>query len=926
MTHPWMNFSIGFDTRTRGCYIDMAMVDDKEQCHVELGFAKNCSYTPSGKCRLCRACAKGYWAQGVSNCYECPPMLLNIVLVILCIVFVLIMLMSFLSGALQDSGAEADSTVIHLSQAQQKILLNHIQLISLASGFPLKWPDVVQNMFEIFSMFGNAGSYVFNPACSDVEIVKGERAFFQKTLGITILPFIALAAGALFWLGIGIHDCFDPPEQRLKRRNAAIKKKKLTAALKLKQLHEKRYQKIARRDLKRNIPSHPINTKEEEKLIDASLPNNGFEEFYENTLAKKKSQEEKEEEDEDSSAMTITSQRSLQVQGVVPASEQDEISEGIGIQTRKSFDGNNEQVKVICLTVFPLVPLGIVWEGTVAPVKKTKVKARRKSSTEYSGTLQDKYVARIKKIKSSKQQAGIAGLKIGDILQTVDGQPMVSMTVAEIKKLFKKKKRVGQPFQITFVRKTHSLKEDIQKQVRVKMSNNKSSITIWDKFVATTVTMLYLLYPTVTRATFTLVACQQIGSKLYLQMDLDVTCYEAEHNVWVFNVFIPALILYVIGMPLLTLIILFPKRHDLGNRWTKFRYGVLFTGYRSECFYWESVIAGRKAAVITVSVFFTTAGAEAQALCALLIIMLGTVAHLLFRPFQRVSETRHTLFWSEFWGLQTAFITFWTGLFFFQDVAKKEEIQMFFTIELLFFNAIFLMAGIRWYCILKLMDVTDMLNTKLLQGYPPDLLTFEFGQKRFLSYFFPEWAVAQNLWSRRAWQGTVRTSILSRRALGSLSEDFAYSSEDHNDHRFRLGNTDDLHKRAMSSMGISTSKRKSKSSANLQRSGRTKLKMVPSNKRDTSVQQEVRENFHSIFDFESKSSLNLILLTFFPLFCLHFFLSSSSRGRQQVSVFWVWYIVRRQWIIFKIRLMRESDTRKRLREFASIQKYVWQSV
>ena len=624
--------------------------------------------------------------------------------------------------------------------------------------------------------------------------------------------------------------------------------------------------------------------------------------------------------------MTITSQRSLQVQGVVPASEQDEISEGIGIQTRKSFDGNNEQVKVICLTVFPLVPLGIVWEGTVAPVKKTKVKARRKSSTEYSGTLQDKYVARIKKIKSSKQQAGIAGLKIGDILQTVDGQPMVSMTVAEIKKLLKKKKRVGQPFQITFVRKTHSLKEDIQKQVRVKMSNNKSSITIWDKFVATTVTMLYLLYPTVTRATFTLVACQQIGSKLYLQMDLDVTCYEAEHNVWVFNVFIPALILYVIGMPLLTLIILFPKRHDLGNRWTKFRYGVLFTGYRSECFYWESVIAGRKAAVITVSVFFTTAGAEAQALCALLIIMLGTVAHLLFRPFQRVSETRHTLFWSEFWGLQTAFITFWTGLFFFQDVAKKEEIQMFFTIELLFFNAIFLMAGIRWYCILKLMDVTDMLNTKLLQGYPPDLLTFEFGQKRFLSYFFPEWAVAQNLWSRRAWQGTVRTSILSRRALGSLSEDFAYSSEDHNDHRFRLGNTDDLHKRAMSSMGISTSKRKSKSSANLQRSGRTKLKMVPSNKRDTSVQQEVRENFHSIFDFESKSSLNLILLTFFPLFCLHFFLSSSSRGRQQVSVFWVWYIVRRQWIIFKIRLMRESDTRKRLREFASIQKYVWQSV
>jgi hypothetical protein len=62
------------------------------------------------------------------------------------------LLVTFLSGALQDSGAEADSTVVHFSQAQQKILLNHIQLISLASGFPLKWPDIVQQMFEMFSL------------------------------------------------------------------------------------------------------------------------------------------------------------------------------------------------------------------------------------------------------------------------------------------------------------------------------------------------------------------------------------------------------------------------------------------------------------------------------------------------------------------------------------------------------------------------------------------------------------------------------------------------------------------------------------------------------------------------------------------------------------------------------------------------------
>ena len=52
---------------------------------------------------------------------------------------------------------------------------------------------------------------------------------------------------------------------------------------------------------------------------------------------------------------------------------------------------------------------------------------------------------------------------------------------------------------------------------------------------------------TVTRATFTLVACQKIGNRLYLQMDLDVPCYEAEHMAWVYNVCIPAVCIYVIG-------------------------------------------------------------------------------------------------------------------------------------------------------------------------------------------------------------------------------------------------------------------------------------------------------------------------------------------------------------------------------------------
>ena len=728
------------------------------------------------------------------------------------------MLMTFLSGALQDSGAEADSTVVHLSQAQQKILLNHIQLISLASGFPLKWPDVVQNMFEIFSMFGNAGSYVFNPACSDMELVEGEKAFFQKTLGIAVLPFFAVGVGAIFWLLMAMRDCIDNPDRRLEKHAFKRKKKKEKNLLKQKHLHQKRYNKIEQKRLRKTGDTNlgiAFDKEDTTKLIESQDPQNNHDQHYQRAFAVAKdsksisSNGSKKQSKQSTNAImskhpTINStnfpnanaqskkpdkRRSIRVGATqLDSNDDDEFA----------IDGNNERVKIIRMVVFPLVPLGILWEKTERQLRTATLK---RSSKDIHGSLEYKYCAKIKKITNQKYQAAIAGLLKGDILQTMRGVPVVSKTLSEVKSMLKRNIKLAEPFECTFVRKLHDLKARIQDQVRDRMQLNKNSITIWDKFIATTITMLYLLYPTVTRATFTLVACQKIGSRLYLQMDLDVTCYEEEHNVWVYNIFIPSLIVYVIGMPLATLMILFPRRHDLHNRWTKFRFGVLFTGYTKECFYWESVIAARKALVITVSVFFTTAGPESQALCALLIIMAGTVLHLMFRPFQRVSETRNTLFWSEFWGLQTAFITFWTGLFFFQDIAKQEELQIFFTVELLTFNFIFLIAGMRWYCILKLMDLTDMINTKLLQGYPPEYLAVDIGMKNALSTIFPEWAEVKNLWSRRAWQDTVKASILERRTLSTFSTNMEYSNEAQ-DHRYRLGNTHKLHALALNRLGI----------------------------------------------------------------------------------------------------------------------------
>ena len=112
---------------------------------------------------------------------------------------------------------------------------------------------------------------------------------------------------------------------------------------------------------------------------------------------------------------------------------------------------------------------------------------------------------------------------------------------------------------------------------------------------------------------------------------------------------------------------------------------------------------------------------------------------------------------------------FWTGLFFFQDVAQDPEIQMVLTIELLSINAIYLLVAIRWFFILKLMDLNDMIATKKLQGLTDAEISNDLRYKQILVKYFPQWYKDKQLWSRRAWQGVTKEQIMLRRATNNIN-------------------------------------------------------------------------------------------------------------------------------------------------------------
>ena len=198
----------------------------------------------------------------------------------------------------------------------------------------------------------------------------------------------------------------------------------------------------------------------------------------------------------------------------------------------------------------------------------------------------------------------------------------------------------------------------------------------------------------------------------------------------------------------------------------------------------------------------------------------------MFRPFEKVTEEHHTLFWTEFFGLLVAFLTFWTGLFFFQEVAQDPEIQMVLTVQLLTVNAIILLLGIRWFFILKLMDLTDMVDTKRLQGFEDEDLVFERAFTSCLLRCFPEWQYVKNLWARRAWQRTIKEQILRRRHVAAFStQSNTKSNTKDKKRRFSLGNTEDMYDHAQLALGLQVQKKQTPTNKKIKAKRRSSAKL-----------------------------------------------------------------------------------------------------
>jgi len=93
---------------------------------------------------------------------------------------------------------EAADAKDNISDAMKKIVINYLQVTSLAAGFPLKWPEAVETMFAYMSSFSSVGQHLLSPDCELTELEPAE-AFYSKQVGFASLPILIFVVSKLLW-------------------------------------------------------------------------------------------------------------------------------------------------------------------------------------------------------------------------------------------------------------------------------------------------------------------------------------------------------------------------------------------------------------------------------------------------------------------------------------------------------------------------------------------------------------------------------------------------------------------------------------------------------------------------------------------------------------------------------------------------------
>ena len=150
-----------------------------------------------------------------------------------------------------------------------------------------------------------------------------------------------------------------------------------------------------------------------------------------------------------------------------------------------------------------------------------------------------------------------------------------------------------------------------------------------NKMIGVAVVTFWLFHPDVAHIVFASLSCSDRGGESRLFNDLDIVCWQGQHASFVSFVSIPAVVLWIFGLPLYFYHVLRNNEAVIRSLESKEhlakaeryqvesfmkRYGFLFVGLDKDYYYWEICVMLGKAAIIFATEYLSSISGEVQVL------------------------------------------------------------------------------------------------------------------------------------------------------------------------------------------------------------------------------------------------------------------------------------------------------------------------
>ena len=132
------------------------------------------------------------------------------------------------------------------------------------------------------------------------------------------------------------------------------------------------------------------------------------------------------------------------------------------------------------------------------------------------------------------------------------------------------------------------------------------------------------------------------------------------------------------------------NRERLTAHVTKARYGLFFSAYRHERFYWEIILLARKIIIVALSLFGPVLGTLRQAEVVLLVLLICIMLEIVGAPYRETTARHKVLAKLEVGCLCVEWVTMWSGIMMFSslDLPDHETTVVFFTLLVVLVNAL----------------------------------------------------------------------------------------------------------------------------------------------------------------------------------------------------------------------------------------------